>query len=901
MTVPRPAPTVAQRVKELEQTVRRIKLTPSVSQAEAAPPVAAKSSVWFDSSDGNAPSYFDGQTWVPVRDETIAVAQQAADAAQATADEALAEAGSDGIAPTSSPDPTVLAGIGMFIAKWTPLTNPDPVRYQVHVSTTLGFTATVDDPATLVGTTTGSQFTVRALPGPEPEPGDPDPRTLDYDTTYYVRVIAVDDDGAAPQSLQALASVFRVTGIDLAVDSVTAANIVAGTLTGELFSASVIVAGTFKTAVTGQRVEWGIAGIRGYRSDGSLMVYIPTEDGQEMLLDGEFIARGLTVTGGASFQSLENEITADAAMTLMRGIVAPSASPQFLVTWDSVQPSTAGLTAAEKTDSTSGGLGGPFELIPSEVSYIEWKPVNSYWVIHQVRPGGTRSWFFNPDGTPKDLFGTGKYFNDVRDWEIWSVSEMTTSSVPARNGVYTMFRFLQGAGTDYWVSSPFGFNRYSRQNGVAPPVLGNNGEDMFIAEVVGGLLRIRYHRPDGSGGAMPASFTNYESAAGYTTGVPLACVSYSSTGFDIGAARYLTAERSNGTNNRLVYTSGTNANSIFPGGSGNSWVSATKEAESFESPTTNRRCIAWDGTQFWTYSADGFLYKHTAEKWDPSVASSTYWGKLTFYDSDASGGTHETKGGTAKSYFAKRRSKNLFTPPAIPDNGGTNDPDKVRLYMGRGASEPANSSFHLQSETSVPVTFTTLATATATPPTTSNFPSTNPAKIRNDDDTAYIDGAGNILGVTIKRGADDVAIEGPFWYGFLNSSPAPIATGSNVDVTTWTTEGSPSSSGITYSAGIITVPRAGRYRITAQLTWPASNTTGSRVCQVFTGSSGGSVLVAGAVTGNAANIVSPLASKTVRLAAGATFRVVANQGSGSSLSLIAGTHWSFFQVEWVGP
>lgn len=141
----------------------------------------------------------------------------------------------------------------------------------------------------------------------------------------------------------------------------------------------------------------------------------------------------------------------------------------------------------------------------------------------------------------------------------------------------------------------------------------------------------------------------------------------------------------------------------------------------------------------------------------------------------------------------------------------------------------------------------------------------------------------------------------PYWYGYLASSPAALASGAVVDITTWTADGTPNSSGITHSAGVFTVPTAGRYRITAQLTYPASNTTGSRVVEVFTGSVGGTILVAGASTGNAANITTAYGSRTVRLAAGATFRVIANQGSGLSLSLVAGVHWSNIQIEWVGP
>lgn len=86
MTVPRADATLAQRVKKLEEEFRRIRLVPSTTQTDVAPAAAVKGAVWIDSSAGNEPKVFNGTAWVPARDETIAVAQQTADTAQATVD-----------------------------------------------------------------------------------------------------------------------------------------------------------------------------------------------------------------------------------------------------------------------------------------------------------------------------------------------------------------------------------------------------------------------------------------------------------------------------------------------------------------------------------------------------------------------------------------------------------------------------------------------------------------------------------------------------------------------------------------------------------------------------------------------------------------------------------------------
>lgn len=688
----------------------------------------------------------------------------------------------DGFPPSSSPDPTCLSGIEMIEARWTPITNADPVHYEVHISTTLGFTATPGNAATLAGTTTSSSFWIHGLPGPDPAPGDPDTRTLQYDVPYYIRIIAIDDDGAATQSLQGVGSVFQVTGVNLAADSVTAAQIVTGTLTGELFAASVIVSGVFKTAETGQRIEFGIAGIQGYRSDGSLMINFPTEDGQNALFDGELVVRGATVIGGMSIQSDENELTADAALTLMRGITSPSATPAVITTWDSVRPSTTSLTAAQKTNSTAGGLGGPFELEPSAVSQIEWKSGSGgYWVIHQIRSNGTRSWFFNPDGTPKDLFGTGKYFNDVKDWEIWSTTEILSG---AKAGVYTMFRFLPG--TDWYVNGPVGFNHYTRTNTSGVPALGNNGTDLFIAENINGnQLRINYHSMASyAAGApipnLPGAGTTYTSSQGYAGS--LCHVSYNATGtggFDVTGTihhRYATAERGVSYNARLLQQSGSG---LFPGGAGG-WAASDASIESWESPTSNRRGMAWDGTNFWTYGGDGLLYKHTSERWDPAATSSKIWAQITFKDTDAGGtGTHETKPGPAKYTNHARRAKLRWTVPPVPDNGGTDDPNAAQLYMARGATQPANAAMWAQGSptASGTVDFITLSTSGTNPPTINTFPAANPARLRNDDDTLVISGDG-----TFSRSGATARLMTQC-YTVACTAQVDLTTSSDVDIT----------------------------------------------------------------------------------------------------------------------
>ncbi|HWT40086.1 MAG TPA: fibronectin type III domain-containing protein, partial [Dongiaceae bacterium] len=87
---------------------------------------------------------------------------------------------SDGSAPASSPTPTVASGIGYLFASWTAVANNDPVTYEVHISTTTGFTPSG---ATKVAETASTVISLEK---------DAAGTALTYGTTYYVKLIAKD-------------------------------------------------------------------------------------------------------------------------------------------------------------------------------------------------------------------------------------------------------------------------------------------------------------------------------------------------------------------------------------------------------------------------------------------------------------------------------------------------------------------------------------------------------------------------------------------------------------------------------------------------------------------------------------------------------------------------------------
>lgn len=137
------------------------------------------------------------------------------------------------------------------------------------------------------------------------------------------------------------------------------------------------------------------------------------------------------------------------------------------------------------------------------------------------------------------------------------------------------------------------------------------------------------------------------------------------------------------------------------------------------------RGLLWDGTRF--RHIDG-----AARIWDyePHVQSSVVYGGFTWYDGNATGGTHETKVSTAKSFTWPARSRLVVEGKPAPDVGVT-DPartDKanlLRIYVGTSAA-----AMRLQNgggtNSALPLGETKLSlgaldTASAVAPTSSNF------------------------------------------------------------------------------------------------------------------------------------------------------------------------------------
>jgi hypothetical protein len=166
---------------------------------------------------------------------------------------------------------------------------------------------------------------------------------------------------------------------------------------------------------------------------------------------------------------------------------------------------------------------------------------------------------------------------------------------------------------------------------------------------------------------------------------------------------------------------------------------ARQANEVFSQPGVAAKGLAYgdalgDGARFWSCPITGSgavnLTKYSLWVW--TTASSTYWVCYSWYDSNATGGLHETQVGPRASIVMGRRQQLTMTSPALPGAGGVDDPSHVRFYMAPNATDPGATNFKLQAD-QVAVTYLAqnYASGGAADPASNNFPGGGPAVIQS--------------------------------------------------------------------------------------------------------------------------------------------------------------------------
>lgn len=783
----------------------------------------------------------------------------------------------DGLPPASSPAAVLQAGIGSLFVRWTPVVNADPVTYAVYAEVAVpaeepeeGEPITYQDmtpgPGNLVAENlVGSLTNVRAL-----NDGTP----LDPTMVYAVRVVASDADGSAAPGAQAVASPALITGPNIAVEAVATEHLLAGSVTGEKFSSELNVSSKFVVGAVdengvgiGRRGEWSPEAFRFINPDETLFFNLPSDENENAHYDGDLTIRTATVREGLSIQSPYNEITSDSGLTLAAGVGEPIGKPGLTIGYDTVT-----LEKVSRPGQTGESL-GTFALNPGNVTCIcPTSNANIFWVVER-RSNGSRIWRYDLTTGQNVQDGSGRYLWDYPDWRITGISRRD-------DGLDVWIG--EWAGNNKWYLNRNLFtpplNTYDNRVGIAGswPTVVTDGTDWFIMEsraspFVGQMIVRRIGWNSTNFGEVPIT---QDITLGAGTGSSFGThVSGGRVGaMDLGGTRVAYLFQTADTGTRVAnHANGATRDSALE------WPSGT---------VSSQRGFMWHpATSTWyMLDASGTLIKYTSQ----TLSGGTHWHIAnTIYDSKVAGtGTHETLMGPKATVEMRKRALLRVSIPTVPvAGGGDDDPDKYRLYAAQNSSAtpPASTSFRLQAEGTTPTTgpgsatLTTLATATAAPPTTNNFPNATPAYVRSiaSDSNGYLAGF---------EGDGDTWRWHPLGQTatLVRSSPQSITSSSTFTVIT----GLASDSGFpsynlfaTLSGGTLTITRAGHYLVNGQIFFASSASGERRLTAIFVN---GSEVRRG--TDRAGALPTPTAVRSLRLSVGDTVDLRAWQDTGGALS-----------------
>ncbi len=655
----------------------------------------------------------------------------------------------DRVAPTSSPTPEVIPGIGAFFLRWPAITNHDPVSYEVHVSDTTGFTPSS---TTLYTTTSAYSATLRHLVPVDTNTGDP--LAFNYDQLYYFRLIAKDADGSAAAGTQVSSSMPQIGGVDIAAQAVKADNIAGGTITGDLFSSSITLASTISTgaldpsgALTGARVELGQAGLTIYDVTGRAITGFPLDPNQDNFMQGNLTALSADIKDNFKMHGTNNEISTQAELVVAEGVSAPTAPPVLSATYDTVQLDTTNAYVA--LNQSPGFDMGSFSFDPSQVTSMVWDAANACWTIAQVKSTGTRFWRFNTDGTIKinGFFG--------RPWvDDWNGRFKTTSTYNTTTGKHAHM-VTQNPDWFIWGEDLAGT---SRINHVPlswildlnyPPQLGYDSAAqryMMVQNVGGttGTLQVRrFHLVAGVdpdwGTAVSDSVVVGPAGSGIANRVNGVVF-----GRQVNASADRYAISADNFTDIYVYDTAVPFVQKIVDGSYEQW---TKPGPSM--------AFTHDGTQFVSVDATGKITKYTGWNW-PQAGLKTYVG-VSSVATRPNPDLFTPVGTPMSAMNQPRRAKLTITMPQTNDTGATNDANQWELFYARAAAQPTVpstlKSMGMIGSNTGPTTKTITADPTgAAPPggikgisgSTNTFPGANPAVLRS----AHTDGSGSLVQIS---------------------------------------------------------------------------------------------------------------------------------------------------------
>lgn len=561
-------------------------------------------------------------------------------------------------------------------------------------------------------------------------------------------------------------------------------------------------------------------GIGVYGPDGIPNIVLPI-DGSTAIYRGDAEVGSLTVNGALTVNASSMTFGKSSDVLLQAGTASPSASLTIAQQYDQ-------WVLNRPTYTSSNAYADTHVFNPANVTSMVWSPTDGAFWVSELHNGAVHVWRVSTAGAVSYKTTWYRGSGGLK-WSqpalFWTSQAGARANITGRWGNELRIEHFDSSGQQFsnYTNATIGGNAWFRNSSQIAAAMDTttNPSDyrLVMFQNNGSSMRAVRYQLQYSQSAVGTHYTYYDTPSGSGGSGGLAGASANNA--DWGAFRWVAANRTSEKVKVLTAHTG-------------STMQTSSRWDVAAAPVS----LCWDGANYWQIDSAGNLTKYSDWKW--TTSDSLYF-SATFYDSDATGGTHETTMGSIASQTAKQRiGKIVVTAPRVPDAGGTDDPDKIRIYGVKRSGTPTRTQLWLQSTggsslNSSQFTFVanSLATSGTNPPATNNFPSADSAEVFS----AASDGSGALISLKgdgsarIGEFSSTSAGAGVFLrprYGIQgNASNITVTTGTWTKVTTWAIDsGVPGYGGMSLNsaAGGFFVTRAGLYLITMTLSFSGGAT-----------------------------------------------------------------------------
>lgn len=557
--------------------------------------------------------------------------------------------------------------------------------------------------------------------------------------TRFITFIAYDTSGnASTRSGESSIVVLGVTGPDIEANAITANMISAGELAAAITITGFLLAGD----PTGSRVVIDGEGVRQYSAAGDIRINLPTDPDVPAQFEGNAIMDSLTVNDFLAIRGINNEISKGGVLALSSGTTAPSSAPSIAVDYAKY------TSPRHEASYLFAPTGHCASLDNSEDFYATY----SFYGYAQMYGLGGKKYSF-PERTDNAGYKRSNYnFDSSTVIAIGGADRVVTVGNRTLNNGDTPAGYLA-----IWDPAPM------VTGGTVSPTL-KVGMSITSDNYV---WTTRVGRGYGSGTVWANRFC----MGIYQALVPQFTLKlYSTTDLaftQVGADLVVTSPLASGESYMGV-TWGDSAKMGFPGAAQSIWLihgsvntyayngAGTRLPQfDFPSPSGQAYMCAWGdpatnaflGFRTTEWKSNSKITQLTNNHWDSTSTSSKWWVSGTWYDSDATGGTHETAQSARASITMPKRAGLTYTVPTYPARPfptTTDDVIAARVYLSRGNADPGRTYMERIDTLSSPTrtgyvgNFTFPAgLAASPPPATSNFPASAPAKVQSSDGVAW--------------------------------------------------------------------------------------------------------------------------------------------------------------------